>query len=79
MEKSFSVIYEITKNRSLGETGPSVHQIFVGSDKIGQNIGNKVKKSNTTCPDLKTLMSIFSYFLGYYYWQSLISGRETED
>ena len=67
----------MTKNRSLGEAGPSVHQIFVGSDKIGQNVGNKVKKPSTTGQDMITLMSIFAYFLGCY-WQSLTSGRETE-
>ena len=78
MEKSFSVIYEITKNRSLGKTGPSIYQIFVGSHKIGQNIESKVRKSSTTCPYLKTLMSVFSYFLACY-WQSIISGRETGD
>ena len=66
----------MTKNKGLEETGPSFHQIFVGSDKIGQNIGNKVKKSSTTGQDLKTLMFIFSYFLDCY-WQRLISGRET--
>ena len=41
MEKSFSVIYEITKNRSLGKAGPSVYQTFVGSHKIGQILGAK--------------------------------------
>ena len=64
------------KNWRLKETRPSCDKKFSCSDNHGQNIWNKIEKSSKIGQDKKSLISSFTCFFNYFF-QSLISGRDT--
>ena len=57
------IIIIMSKNGSLKATGPNHDKKVAWSDNPGQNIWNKIKKSNKIGQDKKSLISAFACFL----------------
>ena len=61
--RNVEIICKMSKNDSLEKTGRSSDQNFVCSDNPGQNIWNKIEKSNKTGQEKKSFISTVACFL----------------